>query len=256
MKQQLSISDDIYLVMNLTSQMTDEIKKNFDIIIDLPDTDECEIISRKVNLPKPMRKLTNKTLVLDLDDTLVHTLSDKKVYSQKDLKNLEINSVSYFDPKKGLKIAIKYIIRPYALSFLQNIFPFYEIILFTASDQYYADSIVDNLDPEKTMIDYRLYRQHCIKMKNQSIKNLKILTQRDLKEIIIVDNSIVSFKENFDNGIYVSTFSGDSTDRELIKLCDLLKSKMMLYAEDVRTIIKKEIPLSNMYKIYKKSLNE
>jgi len=256
MKQQLSITDDIYMVINLTSQMTDEIKKDFDIIKDLPETPESELLFRRVNLKKAEKKFTNKTLVLDLDDTLVHTLSDKKVYSQKDLKNLEINSVSYIDPKKGLKAIAKYIIRPYALSFLQSIFPFYEIILFTASDQSYADSIIDKLDPDKTIIDYRLYRQHCITVKNKHIKNLNILTNRNMKDIIIVDNSIVSFKDNFDNGIHVSTFKGDSTDRELIKLCDLLKSKMMLNAEDVREIIKIEFPLSNMYKIYKKSLNE
>ena len=206
MRQQLSISDDIYMIINLTSQMTDEIKKNFEIIKDLSETTQSEIESRKVQLKKVDKKLTNKTLILDLDDTLVHTLNEKKTYSQKDLNLLEINSAFYIDPKKGLKSPVKYIIRPYALSFLQNIFPFYEIILFTASDQSYADSIIDKLDPEKNLIDHRLYRQHCIPIKNQHIKNLKILENRDLKNIIIVDNLIISFKDNFDNGIYVPTF--------------------------------------------------
>jgi len=49
-------------------------------------------------------------------------------------------------------------IRPYAISFLKRAKKYFEIIAFTASEKSYADVILNEIDPEGTLIDHRLYR--------------------------------------------------------------------------------------------------
>jgi len=48
----------------------------------------------------------------------------------------------------------------------------FELIIFTASQSYYADKVIDKLDPSNNLISYRLYREHCI----QFGSNFRILT--------------------------------------------------------------------------------
>ena len=49
-------------------------------------------------------------------------------------------------------------IRPYALTFLRKMAEIFEIVIFTASVKSYADAILDEIDPEGTLITHRLYR--------------------------------------------------------------------------------------------------
>lgn len=69
---------------------------------------------------------------------------------------------------------------------------YYEIIVFTASEKDYADSILNELDSQG-LIRHRLYRDHCLKIdKKMYSKDLRIIN-RDLSQMIIVDNSALSF---------------------------------------------------------------
>lgn len=61
----------------------------------------------------------------------------------------------------GFPFEIGFNIRPYAISFLKKMKKKWEIIIFTASHQSYADAILDEIDPDGTLFDHRLYRQHC-----------------------------------------------------------------------------------------------
>ena len=74
------------------------------------------------------------SLVLDLDETLVHFDQRREVYK----------------------------VRPLCMRFLSSLAPHYEIIIFTAAHQTYADYILDKLDTERKLIMHRLYRQHTI----------------------------------------------------------------------------------------------
>ena len=196
LEPQKTISDDIYKILSLDSLITEEIHKYFLEMKGMPETKMEEILSRKISLTPLTKRLSNKTLILDLDDTLVHTVDETKKYSQKDLKDAEVNIVHYYEPKKGVKIDIKFIIRPFALSFLQEISSYFEVISFTASERPYADAIIDKIDPEKNIFDYRLYRDKCIHIKNVWVKNLGIFQNRELKNLIIVDNTISTFRDN------------------------------------------------------------
>lgn len=63
---------------------------------------------------------------------------------------------------------------------------FYEVVIFTAAMQDYADWVLDNLDTQRS-IKYRLFRQHADREGPVFVKDLSKLG-RDLKRIIIVDN--------------------------------------------------------------------
>lgn len=69
----------------------------------------------------------------------------------------------------------------------------YEIIIFTASNPDYANKIIDHLDPEHNLVSFRLFRDDCIQISNNChIKDLRILN-RNMKDIVLVDNSAYSF---------------------------------------------------------------
>ena len=93
----------------------------------------------------------------------------------------------------------------------------YEIIIFTASTQYYADAIINHIDPENKYISYVLTRKHCMQTKNGFfIKDLRIIKNRDLKDMVIVDNLLHSFGLQIDNGIPILEFIDNKHDRELL----------------------------------------
>ena len=70
----------------------------------------------------------------------------------------------------------------------------YEVIVFTASHKWYADVILDYIDPENKYFQHRFYRDQCIKANdNVYIKDLRVFRNRDLKDMIIVDNAVYSF---------------------------------------------------------------
>ena len=162
---------------------------------------------------KPLNPKYKYTLVLDLDETLVHYISD--------------NDSAYIQ------------IRPGAEEFLKELSEYYEIIIFTAALQNYADLVIDGIDPNGVISD-RLYRQHTINIGNINIKDLNKLG-RDIKHIIIIDN----FKDNYSlqpkNGLNIIDFEGNEYDDELeylkedlLKLVKLNPDDVRLYLEDIQ----------------------
>jgi CTD small phosphatase-like protein 2 len=67
------------------------------------------------------------------------------------------------------------------------------VIAFTASDKVYADSILDYIDPDHELIAYRLYRDDCVETEFGYLKDLRIIANRDLRDMVLVDNSVLSF---------------------------------------------------------------
>jgi CTD small phosphatase-like protein 2 len=50
---------------------------------------------------------------------------------------------------EGQKVKVGVNIRPYVMTFLKRMAKKYEIVIFTASHEAYANAILDELDPEK-----------------------------------------------------------------------------------------------------------
>ena len=173
-----------------------------------------------------------KTLVLDLDETLIHSYFDRPPPRSPDI------SFDIFIDKK--KIHVDTIIRPGVNQFLENLEKFYEIIIFTASLSQYANPVLDFID-KKGSCKFRLYREHCCccinEFGNNFIKDLKKLN-RDLKNLIIIDNNPKSFILNKENGIPIKTWIEDLNDKELYKLEPYLIFLGNNKIDDVRFFLK------------------
>lgn len=71
---------------------------------------------------------------------------------------------------------------------------YFEIMIFTASVEEYADLILDHLDPKNTIISKRFYRKDTDLINNEyTVKDL-LKIDRDLSKIIIIDNLPDNFK--------------------------------------------------------------
>jgi CTD small phosphatase-like protein 2 len=69
-------------------------------------------------------------------------------------------------------------VRPYAKEIIKNISQHFDVIIFTAANQCYADPILDYIDPNK-YIKHRLYRDSCTLINNQFfVKDLRILGRK------------------------------------------------------------------------------
>lgn len=74
---------------------------------------------------------------------------------------------------------------------------------------------MNTIDPANQIFQKRLYRQHCVETPYGLIKDLRIIANRDLKDMILVDNSALSFAFNVNNGIPILPFYDDKQDEEL-----------------------------------------
>ena len=108
-----------------------------------------------------------------------------------------------------------------------------EIVIFTASLSKYADPLLDIID-KQGFCPFRLFREHYTLINTSFVKDLKRLG-RDLKDIIIVDNSPISYALNLDNVLPI--WFDDRDDRELYHLTPILE--FLADVPDVREYIKK-----------------
>ena len=173
-----------------------------------------------------------KTLVLDLDETLIHSYFDTPPPRPPNI-SFEI----LIDKKK---IKVNSILRPGVQEFLDNLEKYFEIVIFTASLSQYANPVIDFID-KKGICKYRLYREHCCcftnGFANSFVKDLNKL-DRDMKNLIIIDNNPKSFMLNKDNGLPIKTWLDDINDRELLKLIPYLLFLGMEKIFDVRPFLK------------------
>ena len=143
----------------------------------------------------PMVDSTYKgyTLVLDLDETLIHYFDTPLEKSRKEsiLSHTGQTRVSNSELVEDSYGAGYFMIRPSARNFLNRMAKHYEVVIFTAAMQDYADWVLDNLDTEHS-IKFRLFRQHADREGPVFVKDLSKLG-RDLKRIIIVDNVAQNF---------------------------------------------------------------
>jgi CTD small phosphatase-like protein 2 len=136
-------------------------------------------------------------------------------------------------------------LRPYLMQCLQEASKNFQVIVFTASHQTYADAILNYIDPDKEYISHRLYRQHCVLTpEGYYVKDLRIIRNRSLTDMVIVDNSVYSFAYQIDNGIPIVSFYNDTEDEELLHLIFYLEC--LSTCQDVRDQNREAFELSKM----------
>uniref|UniRef100_M4C3X0 FCP1 homology domain-containing protein n=1 Tax=Hyaloperonospora arabidopsidis (strain Emoy2) TaxID=559515 RepID=M4C3X0_HYAAE len=170
--------------------------------------------------PVLLKDVGKKCLVLDLDETLVHSSFRRTKYPHI-AAPVEIDGAFY------LVYMCK---RPGVKEFLSEMSKCYEIVVYTASLRKYADPLLDEIDSEG-VIRYRLYHEHCVQCKGGYVKDLSTLN-RSLSQTIIVDNAPMSYMFHPQNAIGCSSFIDDPNDGELESISRFLT--MIHSVDDVR----------------------
>lgn len=198
--------------------------------------------------------LTQKTLVIDLDETLIHSMAKGGRMSSGHMVEVKLNTtVGYGGATLGPQHPILYYVhkRPHCDDFLRKVCKWYNLVVFTASVQEYADPVIDWLEQERKYFSARYYRQHCTFRNGAYIKDLSSV-EPDLSKVMILDNSPLSyiFHEgkyftqdqdlvsdwlNLDNAIPIEGWINDPTDNDLLHLIPVLEA--LQYVTDVRALL-------------------
>ncbi|TVT96688.1 hypothetical protein EJB05_58087, partial [Eragrostis curvula] len=235
-------------------------------IKDLPDLSMVVPKFRPVLLPKQTRSCPRTTLVLDLDETLVHSTLEH-------CPDANFTFPVHFNFREH---TIYVRCRPHLMEFLERVASMFETIIFTASQSIYAEQLLNVLDPKRKLFRHRVYRESCVYVEGNYLKDLTVLG-RDLTRVMIVDNSpqglagkgtllistdislldqyeklspelcgaavqeMQAFGFQLDNGIPIESWFDDSNDTELLKLLPFLET--LVGVEDVRPYIGRKFNL-------------
>ncbi|KAJ2616292.1 CTD small phosphatase-like protein 2 [Coemansia sp. RSA 1365] len=176
---------------------------------------------RPYALPRKTRSSPPITLVLDLDETLVHCALNK-VDNADLVFQVEYNAVNY---------DVYCRLRPGYKEFLERASMLFEVVVFTASQQVYADQLLNWIDPERRYIRHRLFRDSCVYVNTNYVKDLGILG-RDESKLLLVDNCPQAFAYQQSNGIPIESWYEDKNDCELLRLMEFLET--LVGMDDVR----------------------
>jgi len=173
------------------------------------------IAQKIVNIPRKEINKDKKTLVFDMDETLIHCNESADMPADVILPIVFPN---------GEVVEAGVNIRPYAVELLKELSQHFEIVVFTASHACYANVVLDYLDPQQQWIHHRLFRDSCVVTdEGVHIKDLRVIGNRNLSDMVLIDNAAYSFGFQIDNGIPIIPFYDNKADQELLHLIPYLK---------------------------------
>lgn len=168
----------------------------------------------------PPNTTGRKTLVLDLDETLIHSSS----IPPHDL----VEAFKSGDPPFYVYK------RPGVDSFLEFVRDKFEVFIFTHGEKEYAGPVIDVLIPWLDE-DHRLYRDACNSKDGTPQKDISLFA-RDKKSLVLVDDSPCALKMNQKNTILIQKWMGVPYDKALIEWLPPILEQC-LAADDVRTVV-------------------
>jgi RNA polymerase II subunit A small phosphatase-like protein len=173
-------------------------------------------------LVQPAKYEGKKCLILDLDETLVHSTFTPSA-------NADFVVPVDIDGQTHNVYVMK---RPGVSEFLRKVSPHFEIVVYTASLDKYADPLLDLLDPDN-LVTHRLFRENCVFHHGHFVKDLDLMN-RPLSQTIIVDNSESAYVFHPANAIDCLSFIDDPNDEEMWDIAEFLISHKDV--EDVRSV--------------------
>ncbi|WWD18482.1 hypothetical protein CI109_102934 [Kwoniella shandongensis] len=191
-----------------------------------------------------------KTLILDLDETLIHSTSRPIAYSGSSggggILGLSLGGLVGGKGKGKEGHTVEVVLngrstmyhvykRPYVDHFLKKVASWYTLVIFTASMPEYADPVIDWLDAGRNLFARKLYRDSCHLQPNGSyIKDLS-LVEADLARVCFMDNSPISYNWNKANALPIEGWTSDPNDEALLHSIPVLDS--LRFVNDVRRVL-------------------
>jgi Dullard-like phosphatase family protein len=228
--------------IDFKARLTRRLCNSFRVVAALPPILAADLQARCVQLPPRKPKRSNKTLFLDLEGTLICTATssyDRTTWTRILYKSQETeeSETAYVRARPGIA------------SFLATVAPLYECVVFTEAEPDFVFEVVQRLlDPNDLFIDYILTKDNCVRQGEVYLKDLRVITNRELQDMVILDDSLVSFCYQLDNGIQVQRYEGKKTDQELRKITSLLQD--LAQAPDVRPILRRVFILPELLRVY------
>jgi Dullard-like phosphatase family protein len=204
-------------------------------------SDNLSLLSRLVR-PSTRPK---KILVLDLDETLIHSTYRSSMGAVGVTSTGSSASTARLTPDYRIEVMINqhpclyYVYkRPFVDIFLHTVSKWYNLAIFTASMPEYANPVISFLQASSLVEiaeDKRYFRHHCRQnFFGQYLKDLTIV-EKDLSKVILVDNSLVSFRLQPRNGVPVEDWISDPLDECLLDMLPLLDG--LRFVDDVRSLL-------------------
>lgn len=176
--------------------------------------------------PKSEEDMHKNTLVVDIDETLVHS-SFAPMTTPDFVFPFKPENQDTINTKKNAKedandpqLVISVRVRPYTYQFINELSKYYEIIIFSNFGKNYTDEILSHIDPNHK-VKYTLYQDSILEFNGTPVKDLSLLG-RDLNKTIIIDNNQASYLLQPYNAIQISTWYRNKKDVELLKIMEFL----------------------------------
>ncbi|KAF5272185.1 hypothetical protein FQA39_LY01267 [Lamprigera yunnana] len=182
-----------------------------------------------------------KVLVLDLDETLIHSHHDGVVR-----QTVRPGTPPDFVLKVVIdRHPVRFFVhkRPHVDFFLDIVSQWYDLVVFTASMEIYGAAVADRLDAGRGILQRRYYRQHCTPDLGSYTKDLSAICN-DLSSIFILDNSPGAYRAYPDNAIPIKSWFSDPTDIALLNLLPVLDA--LRFTADVRSVLSRNLHLHRL----------
>ena len=194
-------------------------------------TNDLKAVNRPSYFLPPINKKYKYTLILDLDETLIYL---------KNKINISNNDKFLNNPFSSSIL----ILRPGLIDFLKKMKQIYELIIFSSGTLDYIMPILKIIEKKGKFFEYILYRKHISLLKNgEYYKDLSLLN-RNLKNVIIVDDMAKNFVLHKSNGICIKPFKGDViNNRNTLELLGQILQKIRYDADitgDIRISLQEE----------------
>ncbi|XP_017863044.1 PREDICTED: CTD nuclear envelope phosphatase 1 homolog [Drosophila arizonae] len=195
---------------------------------------------------KRLLMVRRKTLVLDMDETLISSVI---LYRMKSLleagpednrrykaKSKIVHSMpydySFYIPMSEASVYVYK--RPYVDLFLDRVSKWYNLVVFTAASEAYASQVLDFLDAGRNILKRRMFRQHCIEICGIRAKFVS-LARSDLASVLLLDDCPMENSFNIGNSVNIKSYRIGSQDNEL--LCMLPFLDALRFTRDVRSVL-------------------
>lgn len=232
----LSFADKLWaFVYFVLKKQTRTIMQHQTITYDLPPL--SPLSRHRLNL------VARKTLVLDLDETLIHSHHDGNLRPTTDKPTTPPDfTLSVHIDGHPVKFCVHK--RPHVDYFLDVISKWYDLVVFTASMEIYGSAVADKLDDNRGILNRRFFRQHCDLVQGSYSKNLAAVNL-DMSKVFILDNSPAAYRAYPNNAIPIKSWFSDTQDTALLNLLPVLDA--LRFCADVRSVLSRNLHLHNLW---------
>lgn len=211
-------------------------------------------MTKQNNREAPHKSSDSSIIVLlDIDQTLVYsqkftTKEEAKAYVDKLPTTEQSNHkpVEYreWHCEDGTVFHTNF--RPGVVEFVKKVASSFEVHLFTAGTQGYAELIAETLDPEGVLIERDgIWSDEYIQWSKdkstywKDLSKLPLVGRDDLSRVVLIDDDSDHLLANPSNVVQVRKFENDPEDKELEEVWAYLQQELK-DVEDVRPILSKD----------------